>query len=318
MNPFLLRTVPECERSRPLLLVIMDGVGLYRGLAEGYPANAVDRAATPNLDRIFTDSKVFLELKAHGRAVGLPSDADMGNSEVGHNTIGAGRVFEQGAKLVNKAIESGDLFQGPVWQKLVSRARDGGTFHLIGLLSDGNVHSHIDQLFSLVERLAGEGVQRVRIHPLADGRDVDPVTYHEYVRRLEDLLDDLRTQRAMDGAIASGGGRMVITMDRYGADWDMVRRGWQTHVLGKGRGFPSALRAIEVLRERTLASSTRTCRRSSSPTRTACLWALSKTATRSYFSTIAEIGRSSFRAPCAKRIFPSSIARGSPMFCTRE
>ena len=233
----------------PLVLVILDGVGLYRGQAEGYEANAFDLADTPNLDRLFDSAPVFMELAAHGTAVGMPSDSDMGNSEVGHNAMGAGRVFEQGAALVSKAIASGALFEGETWRKLVANVlRNDSTYHLIGLLSDGNVHSHIDHLEAVVWRLVQEGVTKIRIHPLADGRDVDPVTYHLYVKKLQSTLDEAMKLGA-DAAIASGGGRMKITMDRYGANWDMVSRGWRTHVEGEGRGFSTAEEAINTLRE---------------------------------------------------------------------
>jgi 2,3-bisphosphoglycerate-independent phosphoglycerate mutase len=235
----------------PLLLVILDGVGLYRGRAEGYEGNAFDLGVTPNLDRLLATAPVTLQLAAHGPAVGLPSESDMGNSEVGHNALGAGRIFEQGAKLVNAAIASGALFGGQVWRDLVARVlARGSTFHLIGLLSDGNVHSHIDHLFALIRRLGDEGVGRIRVHPLADGRDVDPTTYHHFLERLERLLAEIATGD-IDAAIASGGGRMKITMDRYNADWEMVRRGWETHVLGRGRGFRSALDAVATLRSET-------------------------------------------------------------------
>ena len=125
-----------------LLFVILDGVGLYRGRADGYDGNAFDIAATPNLDRMFSEAPVFLELEAHGTAVGLPSDGDMGNSEVGHNAIGAGRIFEQGAKLVNQAISSGALFEGQTWRRLVENVKaNDSQFHLIGLLSTSTATS---------------------------------------------------------------------------------------------------------------------------------------------------------------------------------
>jgi len=235
--------------SGPLLLVIMDGVGLYRGRAEGYPANAVDLASTPNLDRLMADAPVRMELDAHGPAVGLPGDGDMGNSEVGHNAMGAGRIFAQGAKLVNDAIASRAMFRGEVWRGLVDEVRDhDATFHLMGLVSDGNVHSHIDHLEAMIRELAEEGVGRIRVHALADGRDVDPVSFHLYVDRLERLFRELG-DAGCDAAIASGGGRMTITMDRYGANWDMVRLGWETHVHGVGRGFASVGEAVKTLRE---------------------------------------------------------------------
>ena len=234
-----------------LLLVILDGVGLYRGRADGYDGNAFDIAATPNLDRMFSEAPVFLELKAHGTAVGLPSENDMGNSEVGHNAIGAGRVFEQGAKLVSQAISSGAIFEGQTWQRLVEYVKaNDSQFHLIGLLSDGNVHSHIDHVEALIRHLAIEGVRRVRVHALADGRDVDPVSYDLYLKNLERILEEVRND-GTDARVASGGGRMQITMDRYQADWEMVRRGWTTHVAGEGRSFTSAAEAVEVLRSET-------------------------------------------------------------------
>jgi 2,3-bisphosphoglycerate-independent phosphoglycerate mutase len=250
MSEFKLDTNPRFAGvPGQLLLVILDGVGLYRGRSEGYDGNAFDIAATPNLDRLFSEAPVFLALKAHGTAVGLPTDGDMGNSEVGHNAIGAGRIFEQGAKLVNQAISTGSIFEGRAWRRLVARVKETeGSFHLIGLLSDGNVHSHIDHLEALIRRLASEGVGRIRIHPLADGRDVDPVSFHLYLERLEGLLREV-SGNGIDARVASGGGRMQITMDRYEADWEMVRRGWETHVAGKGRKFPSAAEAVRVLRE---------------------------------------------------------------------
>lgn len=233
----------------PLLLVIMDGVGLYRGRKEGYSGNAFEQARTPNLDRLFSGAPVFLELKAHGRAVGLPTDGDMGNSEVGHNTLGAGRVFEQGARLVNGAIADGSMFTSQTWMDLVANVKENnGVFHFLGLLSDGNVHSHIDHLFSLIGRLRDEGVERVRIHALADGRDVEPRSFHTYMAQLEDFLSQVNQDPALDYQVASGGGRMRITMDRYNADWSMVERGWKTHVLGQGRQFFTCSEAIEVLR----------------------------------------------------------------------
>ena len=227
----------------PVVLVILDGVGLYRGRDDGYQANAFDLASTPNLDHLMATAEIRTTLRTHGPYVGLPSDGDMGNSEVGHNAMGAGRIFEQGAKLVQQAIDSGRLFDGPAWREMVERVIETGTtFHFIGLLSDGNVHSHISHLEAMVQRLADEGVRRVRVHALADGRDVDPVSYHRYLSRLQQCFE-------CDAKIASGGGRMKITMDRYNANWDMVRRGWETHVLGRGRGFTDPQEAVRVLRE---------------------------------------------------------------------
>ncbi len=228
-------------RKGPLVLIIMDGVGIGRE----DETNAVYVANTPCLDGLFK-SDLFTTLQAHGTAVGLPSDDDMGNSEVGHNALGAGRVFAQGAKLVNNSIETGSMFEGRTWKDLVSNAKGGGTFHFIGLLSDGNVHSHVDQLYAMLRRLAAEGVRKARIHALLDGRDVGEKSALIYIDRTEEVLREINSAKGFDYRIASGGGRMVTTMDRYNADWDVVKRGWDAHVLGKARVFPSAREAVET------------------------------------------------------------------------
>jgi len=228
----------------PVVLLIMDGIGIGKH-PEG---DVVRQANTPILDWMAANC-LTTRLKAHGKAVGMPSDKDMGNSEVGHNAIGCGRVFEQGAALVNKAIADGSLFDGPVWQDLIANARrEGQSLHLIGLLSDGNVHSHIDHLEALLTEAQRSGVKTARVHALLDGRDVPSTSALTYIDRLETVLSDLHRKDGVDFAIASGGGRMKITMDRYEADWDMVARGWQTHVGGSGRGFASSREAIEAYR----------------------------------------------------------------------
>jgi 2,3-bisphosphoglycerate-independent phosphoglycerate mutase len=229
-------------RKGPLLLIIMDGVGL----GKNDQTNAVYVADTPCLDELFK-GPLFTTLKAHGTAVGLPSDEDMGNSEVGHNALGAGRVFAQGAKRVNAAIGDGSVFAAEEWHNLVKRVKGGnGSFHFIGLLSDGNVHSNISQLYAMVDRLAREGVKKVRIHALLDGRDVPERSALEYIEKTEKVLEKIREEKGFDYRIASGGGRMVTTMDRYNADWSVVKRGWDAHVLGKGRLFSSAREAVET------------------------------------------------------------------------
>jgi 2,3-bisphosphoglycerate-independent phosphoglycerate mutase len=180
----------------------------------------------------------------------MPSDADMGNSEIGHNAIGCGRVFAQGARLVNESIEDRTLFNGSVWQELIENViRHNSRLHFIGLLSDGNVHSHINHLEALLAEAKKEGVAKAGVHILLDGRDVPPTSALEYVDRLENFLAGLKKEGNIDFAIASGGGRMKITMDRYQANWGMVELGWKTHVLGEGRQFGSAREAIETLRQ---------------------------------------------------------------------
>ncbi len=235
-------------RKGPVLLVIMDGVGFGK-FQDG---DAVAAADTPNLDWFLANCQ-NTKLKAHGVAVGLPSDADMGNSEVGHNAMGAGRVFAQGAKLVSQSIATGKIFKDQGWSEISANVlQNHSTLHFIGLFSDGNVHSHIDHLKAMMEHAAAQGIQRIRVHILLDGRDVGETSALDYVVPFEEFLQGLQA-KGCDARIASGGGRMHITMDRYNADWSMVERGWKTHVLGEGRLFPSAQKAIETLREETHA-----------------------------------------------------------------
>jgi 2,3-bisphosphoglycerate-independent phosphoglycerate mutase len=227
----------------PVVACVLDGVGI--GAHD--ESDAVWLARTPNLD-FLARRALATSLCAHGTAVGMPSDDDMGNSEVGHNALGAGRIFDQGAKLVNAAIADGRIFRGAVWQELVERVHASGQpLHFIGLLSDGNVHSHIDHLFALLRRCDEEEVRAVRVHVLLDGRDVPERSAPGYVDALEELLETLRRRGDRDYRIASGGGRMLVTMDRYQADWRIVERGWNTHVRGDARAFRSAREAIDTL-----------------------------------------------------------------------
>ena len=238
LRPHPLRTPPK----GPVVLVVMDGVG--RGA--GDEADAVAIASTPTLDRLWVPG-VRAELRAHGKAVGLPSDDDMGNSEVGHNALGAGKVYAQGALLVGRAIKSGALFDGPAWREVVARGARGGAIHFLGLLSDGNVHSHISHLEALLAAAAKAGARKLYVHALLDGRDVPPTSALEYIDRLERYLGDLRSSASgLDARIVSGGGRMQITMDRYEADWKMVERGWRTHVQADAPPFASATAAVEA------------------------------------------------------------------------
>ena len=227
----------------PLLTIVMDGVGL----APDTVSNAVATAYTPTLDMLMKNYPM-VSLKAHGTAVGLPSDDDMGNSEVGHNALGAGQVFAQGAKLVSQSIESGKMFASETWQTIVANVKNNNsTLHFLGLFSDGNVHSHIDHLKAMIVKAKEEGISCVRIHILIDGRDVGETSALEYIDPFEAFIAELR-DASFDIKIASGGGRMKITMDRYEADWSMVERGWQTHVLGEGRQFASATDAVKTYR----------------------------------------------------------------------
>ena len=233
----------------PVVVIVMDGYGIPKHEL----GSAIDAACKPTLDRLFAQYP-NIRLRAHGTAVGMPSDDDMGNSEVGHNAIGAGQVYSQGAALVANAIAEGAIWQGEAWQQIVAGAKAGangkaGVLHFIGLFSDGNVHSHIDHLKAMVLRAKDEGVPTVRIHALLDGRDVPETSALDYVVPFEAFLQDISTA-GFDARIASGGGRQTITMDRYDANWPMVARGWRTHVLGEGPQFASATDAVHGLREK--------------------------------------------------------------------
>ena len=232
--------------TKPVVLVVMDGVGE----TPEELGNMVLRANTPTLDELKANNP-WQKIKAHGGAVGLPSDDDMGNSEVGHNALGCGQIYSQGAKLVNESIESGNIYLSDTWKDLVSSVKEGGkTLHFIGLLSDGNVHSNISHLLAMLKEAKKEGVKKARVHILLDGRDVPATSAPEYIEKLENTLAELN-DADFDGQIASGGGRMTITMDRYQANWPMVKAGWDIHVHGEGRQFASALEAVETLRAET-------------------------------------------------------------------
>jgi 2,3-bisphosphoglycerate-independent phosphoglycerate mutase len=235
---------------KKILLAVMDGIG-YSATGIG---DAVAEAKTPVLDRFHTQFP-HLRLKAHGSAVGLPSDDDMGNSEVGHNALGCGQIYSQGAKLVNESIESGKMYQSETWKKVIgnvteSEGAESSVLHFIGLLSDGNVHSNTEHLFSMLRRAKSDGVREVRVHILLDGRDVPATSALDYIEKTEMLMSELNSPD-FNAQIASGGGRMKITMDRYEADWAMIERGWATHVRGEGRMFATASEAITTFRDLT-------------------------------------------------------------------
>jgi 2,3-bisphosphoglycerate-independent phosphoglycerate mutase len=233
-------------RPGPVLIVVADGVGV----APAGPSNAVTEANTPTLDQLGA-SELYTELAAHGTAVGLPTNDDMGNSEVGHNALGAGRIFAQGAKLVNKALASGAIFETDVWKQAIERGA-ANTLHLLGLHSDGGVHSTTAHLYQLLRRAADEGVTSCAVHLLHDGRDVAHRSALTYIDQTEAVLTEINASEASNGVhrnfrIASGGGRMTITMDRYEADWGMVERGYLCHTHGEGPVFASATDAVETM-----------------------------------------------------------------------
>ncbi len=245
MTLSLLKHRSFAGRPGPLLVVVADGVGV----APPGPSNAVTAAKTPTLDKL-TGGELYTELAAHGPSVGLPSDDDMGNSEVGHNALGAGRIFAQGAKLVNKALSNGAIFETDVWKQTITRCVGdrAGTLHLLGLHSDGGVHSTNQHLYLLLRRAADQGVNSCAVHILHDGRDVPARSALAYIQDTEAVLAEINaTDAGRNFRIASGGGRMTITMDRYEADWGMVERGYMCHVHGEGPVFHSATEAVETM-----------------------------------------------------------------------
>ncbi|HPP87416.1 MAG TPA: 2,3-bisphosphoglycerate-independent phosphoglycerate mutase, partial [bacterium] len=233
------------KRPGPLVFIVMDGIGD----TDKIEGNAVKSALTPTLDKL-KKTALYTRIKAHGTAVGLPDDTDMGNSEVGHNAFGAGRVFAQGAKLVNKSIESGSLFRGEVWNNLINNCKaNNSKLHFLGLFSDGNVHSNISHLKAMIIKAAELGIKDICVHILLDGRDVGETSALEYVDPFEEFIKETNSKYNVNCRIASGGGRMKITMDRYEADWNMVKLGWDTHIHGNARKFRSAREAIETYRK---------------------------------------------------------------------
>ncbi|KAH9308933.1 hypothetical protein KI387_036844, partial [Taxus chinensis] len=236
---------PKLPKGKQLAVIILDGWGEEK--PDQY--NCIHVADTPTMDSLKQGApEKWTLVKAHGPAVGLPTEDDMGNSEVGHNALGAGRIFAQGAKLVDRALESGKIYDGEGF-KYIKECFETGTLHFIGLLSDGGVHSRLDQLQLLLKGSAKNGAKRIRVHILTDGRDCLDGSSIGFVETLEKDLEELRKQ-GIDACIASGGGRMYVTMDRYENDWGVVKRGWDAHVLGEAPyKFKGAVEAVKKLRE---------------------------------------------------------------------
>ncbi|KAJ4850477.1 2,3-bisphosphoglycerate-independent phosphoglycerate mutase [Turnera subulata] len=244
-NGFKLADHPKLPKGKTIAMVVLDGWGE----AKPDEYNCIHNAETPTMDSFKkTAPEKWRLIRAHGTAVGLPTEDDMGNSEVGHNALGAGRIYAQGAKLVDLALASGKIYDGEGF-KYIKESFATNTLHLIGLLSDGGVHSRLDQVQLLLKGSAERGAKRIRVHVLTDGRDVIDGTSVAFVETLEKDLADLRS-KGVDAQIASGGGRMYVTMDRYENDWSVVKRGWDAQVLGEApHKFKSAVEAVKKLRE---------------------------------------------------------------------
>lgn len=224
----------------PVVLAILDGVGL----APDGPGNAVSRAKTPFLGKAAKDY-MHIALDASGEAVGL-SEGQMGNSEVGHLTMGSGQVAKQGIAAINAAFDSGEVFNSEAWRSAVTKALNGGTLHFSGIFSDGGVHSHMAHLEQMITRAYNEGVRNMRVHAVFDGRDVDPFSAKLYIQRFENFARDFRDA---DIRIASGGGRMACVSDRYENDWDMVRKGFDMMVKGEAEFyFRTPEEGLQILR----------------------------------------------------------------------
>ncbi|MDQ7032915.1 MAG: 2,3-bisphosphoglycerate-independent phosphoglycerate mutase [Desulfonauticus sp.] len=219
---------------KPTLLLILDGYGL----AQPGPGNAIALASTPNLDKLFSRYP-HTTLKACGKSVGLP-EGQMGNSEVGHLNLGAGRIVDQDIVRINKAIEDGSLCENPVLNALIARTKNTtGRIHLLGLLSDGGVHSLQTHVYALVKCLKSKGIHSVYIHCFLDGRDTPPQSAQKYVKELKDFLEQEQI-----GQIASLSGR-YYAMDRD-KHWERTQLAYDCLVSGKGRKANCPLQAIDT------------------------------------------------------------------------
>lgn len=213
------------------MLMILDGFGLRAETA----GNAIAAARTPNFDRLWAEWP-HATLGASGLDVGLP-DGQMGNSEVGHTNIGAGRIVYQELTRITKAIQDGDFFSNPALNAAIDALDPDGTLHLMGLLSDGGVHSHNTHLYALLELAHRRGVRRVAVHSFLDGRDTDPKSGAGYLEELETEMKRLGT-----GFSATVTGR-YYAMDRD-KRWERVREGYEAVALGRGTSFTDAAAAV--------------------------------------------------------------------------
>ncbi len=227
----------------PIVLAILDGVGL----APDSPGNAVSKARTSFLGRIAREY-LHVALDASGEAVGL-KHGQMGNSEVGHNTMGAGRAFRQGIAHIDEAFKTGEVFESEAWKGAIGQVLEDAehrTLHFAGIFSDGGVHSDIQHLMKMIEQAYVDGVKHIRIHAVFDGRDVGPQSEPRYIDKLEEFA---KRFSEIDIKIADGGGRMVYIADRYENNWDVVARGWDAMMNGEADYyFKTANEAIEILR----------------------------------------------------------------------
>ena len=237
----------KLQYDGPVVLAILDGVGL----APDSLGNAVSKARTSFLGQA-ARKYLHVPLDASGEAVGL-LPGQMGNSEVGHNTMGCGRAVRQGIARIEEAFNSGEIFGSNAWKEMMTRIMSSGehggekaTLHFAGIFSDGGVHSHISHLEQMIVRAYEMGVRKIRVHAVFDGRDVSPHAEPKFIRRFENFASRFANA---DIKIASGGGRMVCVADRYENDWGIVKRGWDMMVKGEADYyFKNAEEAVTILR----------------------------------------------------------------------
>lgn len=221
------------SKNKLAALIILDGFAI-RDEVKG---NAVKQAKKPNFDR-YWETYAHNQLKASGEAVGLP-EGQMGNSEVGHLNIGAGRIVYQSLTRVNLSIREGDFYEKEAFLKSISSAKEKNkALHIFGLLSDGGVHSHIEHLFALLKLAKDQGLEKVYVHAFLDGRDVGPQTAKGYIEQTEAKMKELGV-----GQIATVSGR-YYSMDRD-KRWDRVKKAYDAMVYGEGPSYKSALEVVE-------------------------------------------------------------------------
>lgn len=220
--------------KKPVALIIMDGFGN----GEQNNGNAIYDAKKPNLDRLFSENPLT-EIGASGLNVGLP-DGQMGNSEVGHTNIGAGRIVYQELTRITKSVEDGDFFENEAFLNAVKNVKENGSaLHLFGLLSNGGVHSHNTHLYALLELAKKQGLEKVYVHAFLDGRDVPPSSGADFVQQCQDKMNEIGV-----GKIATVMGR-YYAMDRDNR-WERVEKAYAAMVYGEGVKADSAVEAVKA------------------------------------------------------------------------
>ena len=220
--------------KKPVVLMVLDGYGL----SDRTEGNAIAMANTPVMDKLMKEYP-FVKGNASGLYVGLP-DGQMGNSEVGHMNIGAGRIIYQDLTRITKAIEDGEFYKNEeLLAAMENCKKNNSDLHLFGLLSDGGVHSHISHIYGLLEMAKKNGVSNVYVHAFLDGRDTPPASAKDFVARLEDKMAEIGV-----GKVASLAGR-YYAMDRDN-NWDRVEQAYRSLTTGEGKQAESAVAAMEA------------------------------------------------------------------------